>query len=209
MRTTRVCLTLSGFLACSCLFAAQAAHAQSPRKPGLYEVTSTMSMGGSSMPNGAQMPQMPAGQQMPQNIQLPPGVQLPPGMQMPQMPQSGQMSGGNPMAAPHTIQICVTQAQIDKYGGPSPAPPHGECQISNISMKPNGMKATISCTGQMTATGTVETTYNADGSSKSTEHLTGTMGASSHQMDVTIQSTSVYKGPDCGNVKPMQMPATK
>ena len=208
MRSTRVCLALSCFFLLACL----AANAQSSRKPGLYEVTSTMSFGGSSMPSAAQMPQMPAGQQMPQNIQLPPGVQLPPGMQMPEMPQSAQMpAGGNPMAAPHTIQVCVTQAMIDKYGGPNPAPPRGDCQMTDITMKPNGMKATMTCTGQMTATGTVESTYNADGSSKSTAHITGTMqmDPNSRPMDITVQSTSVYKGADCGSVKPVAMPAAK
>jgi hypothetical protein len=35
------------------------------------------------------------------------------------------------------------------------------------------------------------------------------MGSSSRPMDVTIQATSVYKGPDCGTVKPFAMPAAK
>jgi hypothetical protein len=129
-----------------------------------------------------------------------------------QMPQSAQMpSAANPMGGPHTTQVCVTQAMIDRYGGPNPTPPRSDCQISDVTLKPNGMKATISCTGQMTATGTVETTYIADGSSKSTSHLTGTMqmGSRSQPIDITVQSTSVYKGADCGAVKPMPMPAPK
>lgn len=36
--------------------------AQSQRKPGLYEVTTTMNMGGASAP---QMPQLPPGVQLP------------------------------------------------------------------------------------------------------------------------------------------------
>jgi len=125
------------------------------------------------------------------------------------MPQSGQMSGGgNPMAAPHTTQVCVTQAMIDKFGGPNPAPPRPGCQVTDVTLKPDGMKAKISCSGQMDATGTVESSWKADGSSKSYAHITGNMqmGQNSRPIDVTVQSTSVYKGPDCGTVQPMVMP---
>jgi len=86
MHKSRVCFTLTCSMACSFLLVGLAANAQSSRKPGLYEVTTTMSMGGSSMSPGAQMPQngqMPSGQQMPQ---MPSGGQ---------MPQNGQMPSGN------------------------------------------------------------------------------------------------------------------
>src|ERR1019366_5234514 len=151
-------------LSCLLLLVGLAAHAQSSRKPGLYEVTTNMSMGGSSMPSGAQMPQ---NGQMPSGMQMPPGMQMPQGMQMP--------SASNPMGGPHTTQVCVTQAMIEKYGGPNPAPQHGDCQVTDITLKPNGMKARITCSGQMDATGTVESTWKDDSSSKSTVHMTGTM----------------------------------
>lgn len=181
MSKTRVWITV-----CSCVLAVAAlAWAQAGRKPGLYEITSQMSMGGAGAP---QMPQMP------------PGVKLPPGMQMPQSPY-----------APHTMQVCVTQAMIDKYGGPSPAPQRGQCQVTDISMKSNGMTAKIICTGQMNATGTVETTWTDANSSQTKMHMTGTMqmGSNSQPIDMTTQSTSVYKGADCGSVKPIEMPASK
>ena len=173
MRSTRICLALT----CSLLLTGLAAHAQSSRKPGLYEVTSSMNIGGMSMP------------------QMPPGAQMP--------------SGGNPMAAPHTTQICVTQAMIDKYGGPNPAPQRGTCEITDMTLKPNGMSATISCTGQMTASGSIESTWTADGVGKSTIHLSGTMGPGGRSMDITMQASSVYKGADCGSVQPMSVPAAR
>jgi hypothetical protein len=171
MRTTRVCLTLT----CLLLSATLAAHAQSSRKPGLYEVTSAMNFGAASMPPG-----MPDG-------------------------------ASNAHIPPQTTQVCVTQEMIDKYGGPSPKPQHGDCQVTDISLSPAGMKAKISCTGQMTATGSVEATFNGDGSSTSTVHISGTtqMGPNPRPMNITIQSTSIYKGPDCGSVQPMPMPAAK
>ena len=158
-----------------------AAQGQTKQKPGLWEVTSQMTMAG--------MPQMP---------QLPPGTQLPPGVQMPQSP-----------FAPHTSQVCVTQAMIDKYGGPTSQPPRGDCQITNVVMKPNGMTADMVCTGQMNARGTVTSTWTDGNSTDTTVHMTGTMqmGQNSRPVDMTMHATSTYKGPDCGDVKPAAMPA--
>jgi hypothetical protein len=184
MSKTRVWITIT----CFSFALASFSVAQSGRKPGLYDVTSQISMGGANAP---QMPQMP---------QLPPGVTLPPGMQMPQM--------ASPFA-PHTTQICVSQAMVDKYGGPYSSPPNGNCKTTNIVMKPDGMTATIACTGQLTANGTVQATFVDENTTKTTVHMTGTMqmGPNGNQpVDMTMQVTSVYKGSDCGSVKPVTMP---
>jgi hypothetical protein len=167
-------------LLCCLLILATVAQGQSKQKPGLWEVTSQMTMAG--------MPQMP---QMPQGVQMPGGASSPFG--------------------PHTTQVCVTQAMVDKYGGPMQNPPRGDCQTTNVVLKPNGMTADISCTGQMTAKGTVTATFTDSNTSTTTVHIVGTMqmGQNSRPIDMTMQSTSVYKGPDCGSVKPVTMPAEK
>jgi hypothetical protein len=148
------------------------AQAQSKRKPGLWEVTTQMTIAG--MP---QMPQMPAGVQSP--------------------------------FAPHTNQVCVTQAMIDKYGGPMSQPQRGDCQTTNVSIRPDGMTADIMCTGDMNAKGTITTTFTDGNTSDMTMHLVGTMEmrGNSRPVDMTMHATSVYKGPDCGSVKPAGMPA--
>jgi hypothetical protein len=142
------------------------------------------------------------GRQMPQMPQLPPGVTLPPGMQM---PTQGSSFGG-----PVTVQVCVTQAMIDRFGGPSPAPPNknADCKVTDVSIQSNGMTAKINCTGQMTAAGTVESTFVDANTTNTKMHMAGTMqhGSNSMPVDMTMQSTSVYKGPDCGSVKPAPMP---
>jgi hypothetical protein len=183
MRKTRVCIPLG----CCLIALATLAQAQSKQQPGLWESTSTMSFNGSSMP---------------QAPQLPPGVQLPPGMTMP---------AGGPMGGPHTVQVCVTQAMIDKYGGPYSNPPRGDCQVTNVSLKVNGMTANVVCTGQMNANGTVEATWTDSNTTETKVHMVGTMqmGPNSRPVDMTMVSKAVYKGPDCGNVKPMAMPASK
>jgi len=161
----------SALLGLSLIAVAASASAQANRKPGLWDVTSTMTF-----------------QQSP----LPPGMQAPPGS-----PFSG---------APRTTQVCVTQAMIDKYGGPSPAPQRGDCQVSNMSVKPTGMTASIACTGQMAGSGTVEATFIDPNSGQTKVHFTGTMqmGPRSAPVEWTMQSNSTFKGADCGSVKPVE-----
>jgi hypothetical protein len=171
MRKTRIWITLG-----CCLFAvAISAGAQTTRKPGLYETTSTMTWQQSPFPQGMQMP------------------------------AGGPFGGG-----PHTVQVCMTQAMIDKYGSPVPQS-RGNCQMTNLSMKLTGMTATMTCTGAMTGTGTVETDWSLPDHAKGKVHFTGTMqmGQNSRPVEWTNEFTSVYKGPDCGDVKPVVIPNDK
>ncbi len=111
----------------------------------------------------------------------------------------GQIGGG-----PHTTQVCVTQEQIDKYGT---VPPHeqGNCQVTNIVKKANGMTADMVCTGPMGGKGNLEASWTDDSHSTSKLHFLGVMqmGPNSKPVEWTVESTSVYKGPDCGSVKPL------
>ena len=172
MRSTRTLITVG----CCLLALAVSAAAQSTRKPGLWEMTSTMTW-----------------QQSP----MPPGMTMPAGANSP-------FGGG-----PRTNQVCVTQAMIDKYGGPYSNPPRGDCKMTDISVKPDGMTANIQCSGQITATGTVKSTYVDANTAKTSVHLAGTMqmGPNSRPVDMTMESTSTYKGADCGDVKPVAVPA--
>jgi hypothetical protein len=128
-------------------------------------------------------------------------------MTMAGMPQMAQ----GPFGAPRTSQVCVTQAMVDKFGGPYSSPPRGDCQMTNRSVTPTGMTMTMSCSGQFTGTGTVDVTITAPGATEMKMHLIGTAqgGNGSHPVDMTMQMKSAYKGPDCGSVKPLPMPAEK
>ena len=172
MRKTGFWITLA------CLFAMTVfVWAQATRKPGLWEMTTTMNW---------------------QKSPLPPGVTLPPGMASPFS------------AMTHTSQVCLTQAMIDKYGAPM-AQTKGDCQINNVVLKPTGMTANMVCSGQITGTGTIESTFAGPDRAKGKVHFTGTMkqGSSTLPIEWTIDSLSTYKGLDCGSVKPMTMPADK
>jgi hypothetical protein len=172
MRSNRTSITLG----CCLLAIAVSASAQTNRKPGLWETTTTMTW-----------------QQSP----LPPGMQAPPNS-----PFNG---------APHTTQVCVTQAMIDKYGAPVPGSSRGNCQITNVSLKLTGMTATMVCSGQFSGSGTVESNWTMPDHAKGKVHFTGTMtmGPNSRPIEWTSESESVYKGPDCGSVQPLPMPADK
>ncbi len=157
-----------------CLFAvAILAWAQSTRKPGLWEMTTTMTW-----------------QQSP----MPPGMQAPP---------------GSPFAGtPHTTQVCLTRTMIDKYGAPMPSSQHGDCQIANVVLKPTSMTADWICNGRMTGKGSLESSWAIPDHAIGKVHFVGTMqaGQNTRPIEYTINSSSVYKGPDCGSVQPAPMP---
>ena len=163
MRKTPVLITLLCFVALT-----TKAWGQSNQKPGLWEMTSTMSWQKSPMPAGMTMP------------------------------------GGGP----HTTQVCLTKELIDKYGTPPPQSRNNQCQMSNIVKKGNGMSADWVCSGPMAGKGTVEATWTDPDHSTSKVHFSGSMQAGPNAMPVeyTIDSTSVFKGADCGSVKPITIP---
>jgi len=167
MRKTPVWITLS----CCMIALAIVALAQAVRKPGLWEMTSTMTY-----------------QQSP----------FPPGM------PAAAIAG---MGGPHTVQVCLTQAMIDKYG--APVSQNRDCQITNVVLKPTGMTAAMVCAGRMSGHGEMESSWTDGNVAKGKVHFVGTMGTGPNSMPVewTVASTSVYKGPDCGSVKPMAMPS--
>jgi len=146
---------------CSVASLAASAQAQSVRKPGLYEVSTSMSMSG-----------MPAGM------------------------------GSN------TSEVCVTQAMIDKYGSPYSNPQMGaDCKMTNVVRTPAGLTANVTCSGKVNSTGTMQSTFVDANTIKTTINMTITMGGQT--MTMTTESTYTYKGPDCGSVKPLPMPASQ
>jgi hypothetical protein len=126
---------------------------------------------------------------------------FPPGMQAP---------AGSPFAGgPQTTQVCLTQAMIDRYGAPMPA--SRDCQIVNVMKKATSMSADWVCSGRMAGKGTLESDWSDPDRAKGKVHFVGAMqaGPNSKPIEFTIESVSVYKGPDCGSVQPVPMPADK
>lgn len=153
------------------------ARAQDPRKPGLWEITTSTTW---------------------QQTPFPAGMQVPPAA-------AAAFSG-----APRATQYCLTQAMIDRFGAPLPQS-RGQCQVANLQKTPNSMTADWICTGAMTGKGSIESHWSDDGTAKGKVHFVGSMqmGPNPTPIEWTAESTSVYKGPDCGSVKPPPMPAEK
>lgn len=114
----------------------------------------------------------------------------------------GPMGGG-----PHTTQVCVTQEQIDKFGTVPPQA-HGSCQVTDVVKKADGMSAALVCTGPMSGKGDIQASWNDDLHATSKVHFLGAMqmGPNPKPVEWTVETTSVFKGADCGGVKPLQMP---
>ena len=100
---------------------------------------------------------------------------------------------------------------IDKYGAPTPQSRNGECQISNVVLKATSMTADWVCSGRMAGKGTLESSWVVPDHAVGKVHFMGAMqmGPNSKPIEYTIESSSVYKGPDCGSVQPAPMPAAK
>jgi hypothetical protein len=130
-----------------------------------------------------------------QQSPLPPGVNLPPGMKSP-------FSGNTT-----TTQVCLSQQMIDKYGAPMPQS-HNDCQITNVVMKSNSMTADMVCSGKTNGRGTIESSWTDGNHARGKVHFAGTMqmGPNTTPIEWSVESTSVFKGSDCGSVKPLPMP---
>ena len=120
------------------------------------------------------------------------------------------MSGGPqnmPQMPPHTSQVCVTQAMVDKYGGPYSNPPQSQCQMTNLSVTATGMTASLTCSGRGSMTGTVQTIFVDANTTKTTVQMSMAMGPNTVNMTTVL--TAVFKGSDCGSVQPLAMPPAK
>jgi hypothetical protein len=107
---------------------------------------------------------------------------------------------------PHTSQVCLSQEMIDKYGAPMPQ--SRDCEVQNLVKTDRSMKGDWVCSGRMEGKGTLESASTEDGRSKGKVYFVGTMqmGAEKRPAEFTIESSSIFKGYDCGDVKPLPMP---
>lgn len=170
MHKTRVLIIMG----CCVFVMAIFAWAQAVRKPGLWEMTTTMTW---------------------QKSPMPPGMTMPPGMKS---PFSGTTT---------TTQVCLTQELINKYGAPVPQS-NKDCKIINVVLHATSMTADMVCSGNMNGKGEFESSWPDGNHAKGKMHFAGIMqmGQNATQVEWTTDSTSTYKGSDCGSVMPLPMP---
>jgi hypothetical protein len=130
-----------------------------------------------------------------------------------QSPLPAILSGANsPFAGgTNTTRVCLTQAQIEKYGAMDPHTLGGACQVNNIVKKANSMTADMICSGTMNGKGSLESSWNDDQHTKGKVHFVGVLqaGTTAVPMEWTSEYTSVFKDTDCGDVKPLVVPERK
>ena len=104
-------------------------------------------------------------------------------------------------------QVCITQAMIDRYGAPVP-PSRSGCQLTDVVKSSDSMTGDWVCTGMMNGKGSIESHWIGDGHSTAKVHFVGSMqmGPNPAPVEWTTESSSEYKGADCGSVQPMAMP---
>jgi len=103
--------------------------------------------------------------------------------------------------APHTTELCLTQALLDKFGAPLPKL-NGNCRITRLDKKADSVSAEMVCTGATVGKVTMQSTWTSD-------HATGSIhfvGTGPQSTEWTSNSTSAFKSADCGSVKPFPMP---
>ena len=118
---------------------------------------------------------------------------------------AGGPGGPPPNPPPHSTQVCLTQAMIDKYGGPIPQT--HDCKVVNVNKTSTGMTADWVCNGRMSGKGTIESSWADDNRTTGKIHFAGTMQSPqgpSRPVEWTNEMTSVYKGSDCGGIKPVE-----
>ena len=116
----------------------------------------------------------------------------------------GAIPGGN--APPQITRFCLTQEQIDKYGT-APPQTHGDCKVTNIVKTGHAMTADMVCAGKTNGKGTIEASWNDSEHAKGKVHFVGSMqaGPNFKPIEWLVESTSIFKGADCGDVKPVPL----
>ncbi len=142
-------------------------------KTGLWETTSTTSMGGMALP-----PELVAN--------MPPAQRA----QMEQM-MKAQM-------APRTItdKSCVTEKDLESGAFQRQTQPDMKCRFTVVSSTPKRQETTFQCT---TATGPAEGRMAID--AVDATHVKGSMQLKTQQMSIETKFDSKWLGADCGATK--------
>jgi hypothetical protein len=105
-------------------------------------------------------------------------------------------------------QVCLTQEMIDKYGAIVPQNLSNICQLVNVVKKSGGMTADIECAGPLMGKGSLDVNWSDSEHSKGNIHFSGTMhpGEKEIKIEWNAATSSAYKSPDCGTLKPATPP---
>jgi hypothetical protein len=145
-------------------------------KVGLWDVTTTMNMGG---------------MQMPDLSKLPPDQRA---MVEAQLKKSGVSMNGNTI----TTQHCMTAAEVAQ--DTPPAMEHMKnCTVEHMNMSGGGMTADMVCsTSELTGSGHISVSYSGDSQYSGSMNFSGT--AQGHPINMTNSFQGKWVSADCGGV---------
>jgi hypothetical protein len=108
-----------------------------------------------------------------------------------------------PAARPMTVQMCMSQAEVD-----SSEPPHLDskatgCVTKTTRQTASEMTATMTCNGDMKGSGSIQISYSGN------EHYAGSYSFKGTSFGSPANITTRFKGDwvkaDCGSVKPYSL----
>jgi len=143
-------------------------------RAGLWNVTSTMQT--------ANMPQMP-----PEAM----AMMKSRGMKMPGM--------GQPM----TMQMCMTQEQVNGDVPPAMHNRGENCSAKVLSQTATSMKSEVTCHGRMEGVGHAEMNWRGNEHYEGTYNFKGTMEG--RPQDISTRYSGDFVKADCGSVKPAKV----
>jgi len=158
-------------------------------KPGLWEITNQVQVGGKDM--GEAMAQMQK-----QMASMPPEQRK---MMEDMMAKQGVQMGTNANGG-LSVKVCMTQDMVERN---QISPPGDNCTSSSTPRVGSSMKFSFSCT-KPPSSGKGEVTFTSP--EAYSMKMTSTSGAAGKEGSVNMQATGRWQGANCGNVKPLQMP---
>jgi len=108
-----------------------------------------------------------------------------------------------PAAQPVTVQMCMSQAEVDSDRPPHPDPAATGCDTKVVKRTANAMTASMVCKGNMKGTGTIQVTYDGNERYSGFYSFKGSTGG--RATDVTTRFRGQWVKADCGNVKPYSL----
>jgi hypothetical protein len=113
---------------------------------------------------------------------------------------------GNQGGSPATLPACYTNDLINKYGIALP-PSLRDCDLSNVTASADSFRADLTCKGSYNGKGSLESTWTDEDHAVGKVHFTSKTRDDQPRMVRWTQDVSaVYKGADCGTVRPRTIP---
>ena len=106
-----------------------------------------------------------------------------------------------------TLPACYTGDLINQYGVALP-PSLRDCELLNVVRRPESLRADVSCAGTYNGKGSLETVWIDENHITGKVHFTSkSRGTPPMMIRWTQDVSAVFKGADCGSIRPRLIPA--